>query len=146
MPLCQNRALSQLVITGIYGLTFQLSQGGSKCLHVNISCTYTIVQVAVLFLQDKLLLYSQRVFKKIAVNPIPAHELIPGEVLSQVPPQLSLAAAESQKNMKAKSSSAFKGNSDIKMNPMKSHLREGCKILSLSNGKSSSSPATYTSR
>lgn len=35
--------------------------------------------------------------KKIAVNPIPAHELIPGEVFSQVPPQLSLAAAEPQK-------------------------------------------------
>lgn len=82
MALCPNRALLQLVTTRIYRLIFQLSQGGSKCLHVDISCIFVIVQVAVLFLQDKLFLYSQRVFKKKAVNPIPAHELIARDILS----------------------------------------------------------------
>lgn len=119
-----------------------------QVLHVNISCIYTIVQVTLLFLQEiTFALQPKDVWKKTRCksHPSPWTHSWRG-VLSQVPPQLSLAAAESQKTWKPSHSPVFKGNSDIKMNPVKLHLTESCKILSLSNGKSSSSPATYMSR
>lgn len=77
-----------------------------QVLHVNISCIYTIVQVTLLFLQEiTFALQPKGVWKKTRCksHPSPWTHSWRG-VLSQVPPQLSLAAAESQKTWKSFSS------------------------------------------
>lgn len=91
-------------------------------LQVNISCIYTVVQVTLLFLWDITLALQPKGVEKNSCesHPSPWTHSWRGPLTSST--SASTCCCRISENMKAKSSPVLKGNSDIKTNPMKSHL------------------------